>query len=181
MFSLSTLQNQMESVILKHATQFRDALATQRGAGEIDIQEWFQSSTFDTICEICFGDSPNALEDSLKGNKPKFLKAFDIAQCVLAMRNLSHPLLWKTMRMLNVGSERTAARNLTICHEHLQGVVDRRKAQLAANPESDRADLLSLYINFSKSLGLDYIAEDAYLKDVVLNVSFINIRVIFQH
>lgn len=163
MFSLASLQGKMETVMRAHANQFACVLKSTSGCA-FDLQEWFQCTTFDTLCEICFGESPGGLEESAKGHKPRFLTAFDTAQCLSALRSSQIPVVWKTMRMFNLGAERKVTESIKIVHDHLQDVVDRTKKYGGEN-----ADLLSLYVRFSKTLGLDYIAEDAYLKDVALS------------
>lgn len=110
MFSVSALKAKMEHVFQEHGQGLVQVLKQYAdGRQTIDLQNLFQCFTFDTMCEIAFGDAPNAVQMAARGGKPEFLVSFgdghtvalkceciaDFAQTISVCRMLLPPKLWK--------------------------------------------------------------------------------------
>lgn len=142
---------------------------------ELDFQQTMSDLTFETICDIAFGVDPGSLEAGLAQNrKVDFLVRFDRAQQNSALRFLLPTPIWKLMRFLNIGTERTLRNDCKELHRYVLDIVHKRKSMLKASEQSptqenDRNDLLSLYIHMGKTHKLNYMLEDNYLLDTILN------------
>jgi cytochrome P450 len=165
MFSFGSLREQMQVVFSSHGEQLADALEHMTDR-PFDLQDVFQSLTFDAICELAFGETPDALSESLRGHKPAFLVSFDILQATLAMRGIQPPFFWKLKRFFNVLDEGRARQHVAVCKAYVKDIIDRRRASKDVDA---RKDLLSLYLAHAAKSGLAYMASDAYLMDVIFN------------
>jgi len=145
MFSFGALRDQMQQVFHRHGMLLVDALGDMADArrGPFDLQDVFQALTFDAICELAFGESPDALAQSLAGKKAPFLVSFDRVQTVLAMRGVQPPVLWKTKRFFNLLDERDAATHVAACKTYVGDIIRRRRQAVDCD---ERKDLLSLYM-----------------------------------
>ncbi|XAR58612.1 hypothetical protein NMG60_11014083 [Bertholletia excelsa] len=97
----------------------------------LDLQDILQRFAFDNVCKIAFGYDPEYLSPSLP--ETKFAVAFETAVQLTSRRFESfHPLLWKTKRVLQIGSEK-----------QLRIVVNE---ELAEKSSLESADLLSRFL-----------------------------------
>jgi len=165
MFSVSGLRLQMEYVFKEHSKKLVKMLDEIAENNElIDIQNMFQSFTFDTICEIAFGISPNALDYAMRGEKEPFLVSFDYAQYVVAFRAIEPPPIWEFKRFFGIGNEGEMMKHMKYILNYVNNIISQRR-----NSDSLGNDLLSLYIQFARKTGQVYIEDDAYLRDIILS------------
>ena len=118
--------------------------------------------TFESICEIAFGVKLHQLGS--KSPHP-FCMAFDEAQGIIAHRALSPPILWKTMRALNLGQERKFKQHIRTINAFIGDIVRDRKKNAAEY--ADRNDLLSLFVADAAKTGEDL--TDKHLSEIILN------------
>ncbi|KAJ7524956.1 hypothetical protein O6H91_17G029300 [Diphasiastrum complanatum] len=140
-----------------------------------DLQELLTRFSFDNICQIAFGVDPACLHFSLPA--VKFAEAFDEATGIVAERFMCiHPLLWKIMRALNIGSERRLREALQVVDKFAIDVVRSRRMEIEerkgkGESDEDRSDLLSRFMNIEQDLVNDQELpdRDEFLKDVVIS------------
>ncbi|KAL8124698.1 alkane hydroxylase MAH1-like [Apium graveolens] len=139
----------------------------------VDMQDLFQRLTFDTTCMFVTGYDPGCLD--IKLHEVPFSKAMDETEEVIFTRHVMPQTLWKLMRWLNIGSEKTMSHAKKVIDDVLYAYITRRRKQVSTrgntfhnDAEGDGADLLTLYITEEdKSLGLEN--NDEFMKDIVLN------------
>jgi len=167
LFSANGLRSKMERSFTEHGSKLTELLVSVEGTGRaVDWQDVMAGLTFETICQIAFGVDPNALEPGMRGVKIDFLVQFDRLQSLCALRFLIPAPVWKTMRWLNVGSERTIRQDAAAISAYVKNIIGERRAS-GAWAEND--DLLSMYIQTARASGKEYIEEDDYLMDAILN------------
>uniref|UniRef100_A0A7N0UBQ9 Cytochrome P450 n=1 Tax=Kalanchoe fedtschenkoi TaxID=63787 RepID=A0A7N0UBQ9_KALFE len=128
------------------------------GGGVLDLQKVFRRFSFDTICRFSFGMDPTCLESSHSMNE--FAASFDLATRLSAERAMhTSPLVWKTKRLLNIGSEKRLHDAIKVIDSMAQEIiVQKHKLGLLG-----QQDLLSHFMLV--------VQDDTYLRDIV--VSFI--------
>lgn len=168
MFSANGLRNKMESSFTAHGKKLVGLLEGKAEAGTIlDFQDVMSSLTFDTISDIAFGVEPGALEAGIiNGKKIDFLMRFDRIQVNSVLRLLLPPIIWKTLRYLNLGFERTIREDAEILESAIKEMIWKRRA--SQNFES-ADDLLAMYVRTGRSSGKMYMMDDDYLMETVLN------------
>lgn len=138
-----------------------DSLARDNNAelsdGEVvDLQDVFRRFAFDVMCKVSFGLDPGCLELSLPVSE--FAKAFDMASMLSARRGAAaFPFIWKTKRLLNIGSERELKRSIQMVNS-LANEVIRQRRKLGF---SSTNDLLSRFMGS--------VQDDNYLRDIVIS------------
>jgi 12-hydroxyjasmonoyl-L-amino acid 12-hydroxylase / fatty acid hydroxylase len=134
--------------------------AADRCAAVVDLQDVFRRFAFDTICKVSFGLDPGCLDRDFPVSK--LAEAFDTASRLCGARGAAaSPLMWKTKRLLNAGSERELKKAIKVVHETAAEMIrQRRKLGVAG-----RHDLLS---RFMASVG-DVDDDDKYLRDIVVS------------
>ncbi|XP_068661087.1 cytochrome P450 94C1-like [Aristolochia californica] len=124
--------------------------------GVVDLQDLFRRFSFDNICKISFGLDPGCLELSLPMSE--FALAFDLASQLSAKRaTLASPLIWKTKRLLNIGSERRLRNALKLVNE-LAAEVIRQRMNMGTTGQHD---LLSRFMGT--------VNDEEYLRDIVIS------------
>jgi len=167
LFSANGLRSKMERSFTEHGSKLTELLAATAGTGRVvDWQDVMAGLTFETICQIAFGVDPNALEPGMRGVKIDFLVQFDRLQQLTTLRVVIPAPVWKTMRWLNVGTERTIREDAAAISAYVKNIIGERRAS-GAWAEND--DLLSMYIQTARASGKEYIEEDDYLTDAILN------------
>nr|XP_051228295.1 cytochrome P450 CYP94D108-like isoform X1 [Lolium perenne] len=162
---------------------FLDAAA---GSGEaVDLQDVLKRFAFDNICGVAFGVDCSTLlelEDGGRQQHEAFFAAFDDAVEITFARIL-HPttLVWRAMRLANVGSERRMREAIGVIDEYVMGMVEQLRARGGA--EEQEQHLLSRFaaamdeetaLGVGGELGEMFGSPDAkrrFLRDVV--VSFV--------
>lgn len=168
MFSANGLRNKMESSFTSHGKKLVELLENKAKAGTVlDFQDVMASLTFETICDIAFGDEPGALEAGVvAGKKTDFLLRFDRIQQNSVLRLLLPPIIWKTLRYLNLGFERNIREDAVALEREVRGMIAKRRA----SPDFENADdLLAMYVRTGRSSGKSYMMDDDYLMETVLN------------
>jgi cytochrome P450 len=167
LFSANGLRSKMESSFTEHGAKLVELLSTVADSGRVlDWQDVMAGLTFETICEIAFGVDPNAMEPGLRGEKIPFLVQFDRLQQLCAMRFIVPAPIWKTLRWLNVGTERTIREDAENISRYVQKIIQERQA---SGSWATQDDLLSMYIQTARSTGKEYMETAEYLQDAVLN------------
>jgi len=175
MFSGHALRTQMEHVFNRHADRVATLLeCSVANTGKyVDMQEVFQCAVFDAFCEIAFGVFPNATDAAIEGRKPEFLFAFDFAQQTTSTRFATDPITWHLARLVGVltglGEEGELVKQLKIIDDYVYKIIDDR---LAEKDVSGRNDLLSLYIQYSRSQSEPFSRED--FRDIIVNCELIS-------
>lgn len=132
----------------------------------VDLQDVFLRFTFDNICTAAFGVDPGCL--ALHLPRVPFAKAFEEATEFSLFRFLVPPFIWKTMRLLDVGSEKRLKEAVQVVHEFAEKtVVDRRVEWRKFGRLDDRSDLLSRLIEAQD--GTKDRFSDKFLRDFCIS------------
>uniref|UniRef100_A0ACD5XI13 Uncharacterized protein n=1 Tax=Avena sativa TaxID=4498 RepID=A0ACD5XI13_AVESA len=145
----------------------------------VDLQDVLRRFTFDNICSVAFGvddeGSSALLDDHRHG---PFFSAFDHAVDVSFGRILRPTLLWRAMKLLNVGSERSLRRAIAVVDDYVAAILElkqRRRRSRGKNIEED-PDLLSRFTSAmeeeeASELGAVFVSPEAkrrFLRDTVV-------------
>ncbi|AYV77733.1 MAG: CYP86A7 [Edafosvirus sp.] len=155
-FSVKRLTQHIESVLIKNGNIIIEILnkIASSANNKIDIQDLFFRYTFDCICEIAFGFEAN----TLKNKRSEFSNAFDRAQQIIYDRLYTLPIIWKSKRMLSIGSEKELAKCISVLDNYILQIIENHKDNL-----SNRNDLLSVVMENSD-------CNTTYLKNMILNI-----------
>ena len=122
--------------ILSRASQEGDLL---------DLQDIIKRFTFDNACQLALGVDIACLDMSLP--VLEFEKAIDDASEVSASRFSNIPVVWSTMRALNIGSERKLQEAMASLGGFVMSVIQERRKQMQGdNAFSNGSDLLSRFM-----------------------------------
>lgn len=137
-------------------------LLTEKGSAAltVDLQDILRRFSFDNICKFSFGLDPGCLLPSLPASE--LAEAFDLASKLSAERAMAaSPLIWKTKRFLNVGSEKKLREAVKVVNDLARGMIKERREMGLLNGAAPRNDLLSRFMG-----SLD---DDEYLRDIVVS------------
>ncbi|XP_010275494.1 PREDICTED: cytochrome P450 86B1-like [Nelumbo nucifera] len=141
-----------------------------REGSVIDLQDVLLRFTFDTIAMTTCGKDPGFLAKELPGNV--VAKAIDDAQEAILYRNFVPMLIWKLMRLLNVGSEKKMAKAWEVADNTIIDIILQKKEQLLnGTDESEKINsLLSIFIR-SQGQKNEYWSKSRmkFLRDLSLN------------
>ncbi|XP_047056129.1 cytochrome P450 94A1-like [Lolium rigidum] len=161
---------------------FLDAAA---GSGEavVDLQDVLKRFAFDNICGVAFGVECSTLLELEAGGGQRqheaFFAAFDDAVEITFARIL-HPttLVWRAMRLANVGSERRMREAVRVIDEYVMGMVEAAEQLRARGAEEHLLSRFAAAMDEEAALGGElgemFGSPDAkrrFLRDVV--VSFV--------
>ncbi|GLT63853.1 hypothetical protein SLA2020_363850 [Shorea laevis] len=122
----------------------------------LDMQDVFRRFSFDNICKFSFGIDPGCLNLSLPISK--LAVAFDTASKLSAERALAaSPIIWKTKRLLNLGSEKQLKEAIKMVNQLADEVINHRRKVGFSN----KNDLLSRF--------MASVNDDNYLRDIVIS------------
>ncbi|WOH03740.1 hypothetical protein DCAR_0623140 [Daucus carota subsp. sativus] len=126
---------------------------------ELDFQDVLERFGMDSICKVACGYDENSLVPSLP---PSVLgQAFHDALRISNKRfNELVPLIWKTKRFLNIGSEKELRSKLDIIQNFLKESIEKKKDEVGKNNNSQ--DFLSLLL-------ISGISDEDFLGDMVMN------------
>ncbi|MED6161603.1 hypothetical protein PIB30_062375 [Stylosanthes scabra] len=143
--------------IVNHEIHHRLLPLLSSNQGQIlDLQDIFRRFSFDTICRFSFGLDPMCLELSMPISD--FAVSFDLASRLSAERAISvSPLVWKTKRLLNVGSEKKLREALCMINVLAKEVIRQRRKMGFCGQK----DLLSRFMST--------VNDDKYLRDIVIS------------
>ncbi|KAH9567324.1 hypothetical protein CY35_03G023700 [Sphagnum magellanicum] len=192
-FTTRSLRNFMQQIVqVELDTRLIPLLSHTCSAGVVvDLQDLLCRFTFDTICKLAFGIDPECLHISLPA--VEFAHAFDTATKISSSRFYTYPFIWRTLRALNVGSERKLREAIHQIDEFAMSLIHKRKQQMqqqstAAADQLHHMDLLSrfLLLSFDESKrassdvvtndsatppesGPEAIFSDVFLRDIVIS------------
>ncbi|KAK6931730.1 Cytochrome P450 [Dillenia turbinata] len=131
----------------------------------VDLQDILLRLTFDNVCMIAFGVDPGCLQPGLPSIP--FARAFEEATEATILRFVTPTWVWKAMRYLDLGTERTLKHSIKQVDEFADQVIRKRKMELnfpMANKK--RSDLLTVFMRL-KDEGKPF--SDKFLRDICVN------------
>ncbi|XP_052203807.1 cytochrome P450 86B1-like [Diospyros lotus] len=134
----------------------------------IDLQDVLLRLTFDNVCMIAFGVDPGCLRPGLP--EIPFAKAFEDATQATLLRFVTPTLLWKAMRGMDVGFERTLKRSIKRVDEFAEEVIRTRRKELAllqSGEKKQRSDLLTIFMGLRDENGVGF--SEKFLRDICVN------------
>ncbi|TMX03086.1 hypothetical protein EJD97_018392 [Solanum chilense] len=131
----------------------------------IDLQDVLLRLTFDNVCMIAFGVDPGCLHPHLP--QIPFAKAFELATEATVLRFVTPTLVWKTMRCLGLGTEKTLKHSLKKVDEFADEVIRTRKKELCLADSKQRSDLLTVFMGLRDEQGKPF--SDKFLRDICVN------------
>lgn len=134
----------------------------------IDLQDVLLRLTFDNVCMIAFGVDPGCLRPGLP--EIPFAKAFEDATEATLLRFVTPTLLWKAMRGMDVGFERTLKRSIKRVDEFAEEVIRTRRKELAllqSGEKKQRSDLLTIFMGLKDDNGEGF--SEKFLRDICVN------------
>jgi len=142
-----------------------DIIKSKQGS-QVEIQDLFQRYTLESIAELGFGASLGCLQSD---EPPPFAIAFDGAQAQLWRRLATEQVTWKAAKFFRLGHEGKMRGWIKTLREFTQDVIDKRRRQLASQPDAVRTggDILSRFMLMADHEGKAL--SDQQLRDVVLN------------
>ncbi|KAL5792799.1 hypothetical protein ACOSP7_001393 [Xanthoceras sorbifolium] len=149
----------VETELSERLIPFLSAAAANKDV--VDFQDVLQRFAFDNICKIAFGYDPAYLLPSLP--QAEFAKAFDDAIRISEERfKVVPPLIWKTKRLLNIGSEKRLKVAVSQVHEFAKNIIEEKKQQLKEKPLSESMDLLSRFLSSGQY-------DDNFVRDIIIS------------
>ncbi|KAF6145825.1 hypothetical protein GIB67_028820 [Kingdonia uniflora] len=127
----------------------------------IDIQDIFLRFAFDNICMIGFGFSLESLKIGLPDIP--FVKAFDDATDASLLRLFSPVFLWKLMRFLNLGWEKTLMRSVREIDETTEEYMQVQLESLKSEDKKFVSGIPTTFIAMKNDEGNPY--TDKFLRD----------------
>ncbi|WOG83527.1 hypothetical protein DCAR_0102703 [Daucus carota subsp. sativus] len=133
----------------------------------IDLQDILLRLTFDNVCMIAFGVDPGCLQPGLPAIA--FAQAFEAATEAAIIRFVTPTLVWRTMRYLNVASEKTLKQSIKGVDAFAEEVIRARKKELSITDDTDhqRSDLLTIFMRLKDERGQPF--SDKFLRDICVN------------
>ncbi|CAA6655749.1 unnamed protein product [Spirodela intermedia] len=131
-------------------------LESSRRAGEtVDLQDVLLRLTFDNVSILAFGADPGCLSPGYRRSLRPFVTPTGI---------------WKALRYLQLGTERTLRKNILGVDEFAYKVISTRKKELALESDekkAPRADLLTIFMRLRDDDGEPF--SDKFLRDICVN------------
>ncbi|KAE8698490.1 Cytochrome P450 86B1 [Hibiscus syriacus] len=133
----------------------------------IDLQDVLLRLTFDNVCMIAFGVDPGCLSPGLPDIT--FAKAFEDATEATLLRFIMPKWVWKTMRYLDLGTEKKLKISINRVDEFAEKVIETRKKELSlqTNTQKQRSDLLTVFMRSKDEQGKPF--SDKFLRDICVN------------
>lgn len=133
----------------------------------IDLQDILLRLTFDNVCMIAFGVDPGCLSPGLP--EIPFAQAFEAATEATIIRFVTPTLIWKAMRHLNIGTEKTLKQSIKGVDLFADEVIRTRKKELTlqAEDKKQRSDLLTIFMGLKDEQGNPF--SDKFLRDICVN------------
>ncbi|GMF12206.1 unnamed protein product [Phytophthora lilii] len=120
LFSARALREHMTPISQKYVVQlrkiFEDAVKSKKPMDAFGLMHRY---TLDVFAEIGFGTEMKLLE----GQYQPFAEAIEESQYIVSARFKQPNALWKTMRWLNIGSEKKLRHAIQVIDEHVMGIV----------------------------------------------------------
>ncbi|ESW16711.1 hypothetical protein PHAVU_007G179000 [Phaseolus vulgaris] len=107
-----------------------------------DFQNILQRFTLDNICKIAFGFDPECIL-----REAPFTTALTDATIICSKRlNGAFPLIWKTKKLLNLGSEKRLKEAISEVKDLARRIMREKKKELREKETLDSMDLLSRFL-----------------------------------
>lgn len=141
--------------------------SVKQSSPAVDLQDILLRLTFDNVCMIAFGVDPGCLRLGLP--EIPFARAFESATEATLLRFVTPTLVWKAMRCLKLGTEKTLDKAITEVHKFADEVIKTRKKELslASDHDNQRSDLLTVFMGLKDEQGKPY--SDKFLRDICVN------------
>ncbi|XP_030547517.1 cytochrome P450 86B1-like [Rhodamnia argentea] len=136
-----------------------------RASAAVDLQDVLLRLTFDNVCMIAFGVDPGCLRPGLP--EIPFARAFEDATEATVLRFVTPTCVWKLMRFLGIGPERTLRKSIEGVDEFANEVIRTRKKELAADDGCQRSDILTVFARLRDEEGRPF--SDKFLRDICVN------------
>ncbi|XVE66350.1 hypothetical protein DITRI_Ditri08aG0073300 [Diplodiscus trichospermus] len=133
----------------------------------VDLQDILLRLTFDNVCLIAFGVDPECLRPGLP--EIPFARAFEDATEATLLRFVTPTCIWKTIRFLNLGTEKKLKRSIKGVDQFAEKVIRSRKKELSLESEDrkQRSDLLTVFMRLKDDKGKPF--SDKFLRDICVN------------
>ncbi|GLT95686.1 hypothetical protein SLE2022_133540 [Rubroshorea leprosula] len=150
----------MENVRVELYTRLIPMLTEAEKAHRIlDLQDILERFAFDNICKLAFNFDPGCLGSTGKTGR-EFMLAFENAATLSAGRFLyAVPFLWRVKKALNIGSEATLMKSISIVHEFADTIIRNR---LESRVHNNEEDLLSRFIGKDEN-------SPGFLRDIIIS------------
>ncbi|XP_047326521.1 alkane hydroxylase MAH1-like [Impatiens glandulifera] len=145
----------------------------------LDLQDLFNRLIFDTSCKIITGYDSCSLSVELP--EIPFSKAIDEAEGAVLLRHAMPETIWKILRWMNVGSEKTLKHAWAILDMEIGKFISMKREELAkemydpiklirgSEQKAEGADFLSLYLHANGQMYTSIKIDDKFLRDSILN------------
>ncbi|XP_047326596.1 alkane hydroxylase MAH1-like [Impatiens glandulifera] len=144
----------------------------------LDLQDMFIRLTFDTSCKIVTGYEPCTL--SLELPEIPFSKALDEAEEAVFLRHAMPETIWKLMKWMNIGSEKTLKHAWVILDVEIGKLISIKREQLAketydptkvngSEQKEEGIDFLTSYLYANEQMYASLKIDDNFLRDTILN------------
>ncbi|XP_010476304.1 PREDICTED: cytochrome P450 86B1-like [Camelina sativa] len=137
--SFKTTQDLVREKLLKVMESFA------KSQEAFDLQDVLLRLTFDNICIAGLGDDPGTLDSDLP--LVPFAKAFEEATESTLFRFMIPPFIWKSLRFLDLGYEKSLRKAVEVVHEFVDKIVVDRICKIKEEKTlGNRSDVLSRII-----------------------------------
>ncbi|CAA7039250.1 unnamed protein product [Microthlaspi erraticum] len=134
--SFQTIHHLVKKKLLKVMESFA------RSQKAFDLQDVLLRLTFDIICTAGLGDDPETLAADLP--KVPFAKAFEEATESTLFRFMIPPFIWRTMKFLDIGYERSLRKAIEVVHGFVNKMIVDRISKIKEEETLDnRFDVLT--------------------------------------
>uniref|UniRef100_A0A0G7ZNT9 Cytochrome P450 CYP86K6 n=1 Tax=Picea glauca TaxID=3330 RepID=A0A0G7ZNT9_PICGL len=159
--------NEIQNLILERLIPVLED--SRMNLSSLDLQDVFLRLSFDSVCYIISGKDAGCLSPGLL--EIPFVRAFDEAIESCTYRLIFLPILWKLMKIFNVGFEQKHSKVMGTVRGFASKMVKARRAELENMNEENRvkcADILSTWIRLEAEEGR--CASDKSLEDLGLSI-----------
>lgn len=163
-FSAGTVERLVRRELLPLLESLSGREGPESAAAAVDLQDVLLRFAFDNICAAAFGVEAGCLADGLRD--VPFARAFERATELSLTRFYTPPFVWKSKRLLGVGSERALVEAARAVREFAERTVADRRAELRKVGDlAGRCDLLSRLMSSPPAAGY----SDEFLRDFCIS------------
>lgn len=162
-FSQQTFYKYFETVVYSELTDHLLPVLSAAAANKttLDFQDILQRFGLDTICQVACGYDEKSLLPSLPPSE--LGQAFHDSLRIINQRLSAFlPLIWKTKRFLNIGSEKYLRAGVIRIRNFVKESIKKKKEEQNNNNSLESLDFLSLLLVSGQS-------DEKFLEDMVIN------------
>ncbi|GLJ40820.1 hypothetical protein SUGI_0844340 [Cryptomeria japonica] len=137
-----------------------------RSGDPIDLQDVLLRFTFDNVCMVTLGVNPGCLAGG-GAEAREFARAFEDATEVTMLRFVIPPVVWRLMRIFQLGPERKLRRSLATVNGFMDKIIGSRTGNSGAGAGTG-TDLLSAFMKVKTENG-DRLYTDEKLREITVN------------